>query len=104
VLKENAALMRKEILELKNEVLRHAECSFWAVDEYLARCAGDLLGMDGPPLNHPLSLPNKTGRIDVKEAREMRGDSLPSQDTPHSAGDFDDFFGNLDEDMDHDDA
>jgi hypothetical protein len=84
VLKENVAFLREEILELKNEVLRHAGCNFWAFDEYLARCAGDLLGMNGLPLNHrqkqnpTLSLPSKTGRIDVKEAREMRGDSLPS--------------------------
>jgi hypothetical protein len=48
MLKENVALLREEVLTLKNEVLRHAGCGFWAVDEYLARCAGDLLGMDAP--------------------------------------------------------
>jgi hypothetical protein len=48
-LKENVAMLREEVLELKNEVLRHAGCGFWAVDEYLARCAGDLLGMKPPP-------------------------------------------------------
>lgn len=47
-LKENVAMLREEVLELKNEVLRHAGCGFWAVDEYLARCAGDLLGMEAP--------------------------------------------------------
>lgn len=47
-LKENVAMLREEVLSLKNEVLRHAGCGFWAVDEYLARCAGDLLGMDVP--------------------------------------------------------
>ncbi|KAF2107713.1 hypothetical protein BDV96DRAFT_505843 [Lophiotrema nucula] len=47
ILKDNVAQLREEVLELKNEVLRHAGCGFWAVDEYLARCAGDLLGM-GP--------------------------------------------------------
>ncbi|KAJ4374805.1 hypothetical protein N0V83_001882 [Neocucurbitaria cava] len=47
-LKENVALLREEVLSLKNEVLRHAGCGFWAVDEYLARCAGDLLGMEAP--------------------------------------------------------
>ena len=39
-------MLREEVLELKNEVLRHAGCGFWAVDEYLTRCAGDLLGVD----------------------------------------------------------
>lgn len=47
-LKENVAMLREEVLSLKNEVLRHAGCGFWAVDEYLARCAGDLLGMEVP--------------------------------------------------------
>ncbi|KAF2676493.1 hypothetical protein K458DRAFT_424700 [Lentithecium fluviatile CBS 122367] len=51
-LKENVAMLREEVLELKNEVLRHAGCGFWAVDEYLARCAGDLLGMK-PPVGTP---------------------------------------------------
>ncbi|KAF2648766.1 hypothetical protein K491DRAFT_698641 [Lophiostoma macrostomum CBS 122681] len=50
-LKDNVALLREEVLELKNEVLRHAGCNFWAVDEYLARCAGDLLGMENPNLS-----------------------------------------------------
>ncbi|KZM28132.1 uncharacterized protein EKO05_0001144 [Ascochyta rabiei] len=47
-LKESVAILREEVLGLKNEVLRHAGCGFWAVDEYLARCAGDLLGMQPP--------------------------------------------------------
>jgi hypothetical protein len=51
-LKENVAMLREEVLELKNEVLRHAGCGFWAVDEYLARCAGDLLGIK-PPAGTP---------------------------------------------------
>jgi hypothetical protein len=50
-LKENVAMLREEVLGLKNEVLRHAGCGFWAVDEYLARCAGDLLGMEAPMSN-----------------------------------------------------
>ena len=41
-------MLREEVLELKNEVLRHAGCGFWAVDEYLAQCAGDLLGIGVP--------------------------------------------------------
>ena len=53
-LKENVAILRDEVLSLKNEVLRHAGCGVWAVDEYLARCASDLLGMG---FQRPASLP-----------------------------------------------
>jgi hypothetical protein len=105
-LKENVALLREEILELKNEVLRHAGCNFWAVDEYLARCAGDLLGMDGPPLKHrqkqnPMirATSKSEDEFDVKAERETRGNSLLSQGAAESPEDFDDFFGNLDEEM-----
>ncbi|KAF2003932.1 hypothetical protein P154DRAFT_393869, partial [Amniculicola lignicola CBS 123094] len=56
-LRENVAMLRDEILTLKNEVLRHAGCGFWAVDEYLARCAGDLLGMDVPSSMAPSRKP-----------------------------------------------
>ncbi|KAF2868235.1 hypothetical protein BDV95DRAFT_160971 [Massariosphaeria phaeospora] len=55
-LKDNVAVLRDEVLSLKNEVLRHAGCGFWAVDEYLARCAGNLLGM--PRGTTPASKPN----------------------------------------------
>lgn len=107
-LKENVAILREEVLELKNEVLRHAGCNFWAVDEYLARCAGDLLGMDGPPLKHrPSHKPtlsvtaSKTEEeLDIKIHREMSVDSMPSHGTADSPGEFDDFFSNLDEEMD----
>ncbi|PVI05465.1 hypothetical protein DM02DRAFT_516760 [Periconia macrospinosa] len=54
-LKENIAMLREELLELKNEVLRHAGCGFWAVDEYLTRCAGDLLGMRAPSVDNAIS-------------------------------------------------
>ena len=80
-LKENVAILREEVLSLKNEVLRHAGCGFWAVDEYLARCAGDLLGMDGP------RVPLRTNSMQQHQAsppmqhmrpREDSNDSIPS--------------------------
>lgn len=46
-LEESVVMLREEVLELKNEVFRHARCNFWAVDAYLARCAA-LVGMDAP--------------------------------------------------------
>ncbi|KAH7394769.1 hypothetical protein BKA66DRAFT_371008, partial [Pyrenochaeta sp. MPI-SDFR-AT-0127] len=44
LLRENVALLRKEALELKSEVLRHAGCGSWPIEEYLAQCVDDLLG------------------------------------------------------------
>jgi hypothetical protein len=47
-LRANVVILREEMLRIKNEILGHAGCGFWAIDEYLARCAGDLLGMEAP--------------------------------------------------------
>lgn len=75
-LKENVAILRDEVLSLKNEVLRHAGCGFWAVDEYLARCAGDLLGKDGSGMSRMGST-----QFDVSPTmQEMR----PREDSNHS--------------------
>jgi hypothetical protein len=61
MLKENVAHLREEVLGLKNEVLRHAGCGFWAVDEYLARCAGDLLGMEVPSIRNNSTSARRNG-------------------------------------------
>jgi hypothetical protein len=47
-LKEQVNGLREEVLNLKNVLLRHAGCGCWAIDEYLAQCAGDLLGVKNP--------------------------------------------------------
>ncbi|KAF2179535.1 hypothetical protein K469DRAFT_693916 [Zopfia rhizophila CBS 207.26] len=47
LLKEQVVMLREQVLDLKNEVLQHAGCGYWGVDEYLARRAGDLLGCEG---------------------------------------------------------
>ena len=108
-LKENVAMLREEVLELKNEVLRHAGCGFWAVDEYLARCAGDLLGMK-PPASTPSS-------DSVQQTPTLETTTLPPDDMHRasssasvpSAGngespDHDDYSGfDMLEDMDMDD-
>jgi hypothetical protein len=116
-LKENVANLREEVLKRKYEVLGHGGCNFWAVDEYLARSAGDLLGMDGPLLNHrqyqspTSSLPSNASNDDGTEAGEMitdspasqsTTDSPASQSTMDSANEFDILFGNLFEDIDDD--
>ncbi|XP_014555883.1 hypothetical protein COCVIDRAFT_101321 [Bipolaris victoriae FI3] len=96
MLKENVALLREEVLSLKNEVLRHAGCGFWAVDEYLARCAGGLLGMEVPAseMRHSISRrksPHQSPAIPVshltgQHAREHSMVSMTSADTDDLGG------------------
>jgi len=96
-LKENVAMLREEVLELKNEVLRHAGCGFWAVDEYLARCAGDLLGIEAPTgapgsRNRPsVDTMMSTSSLDSDKLR--RGSSSESIPTSISSPDNDDYSG-----------
>jgi hypothetical protein len=101
-LKENVAMLRDEVLSLKNEVLRHAGCGFWAVDEYLARCAGDLLGMEAPrtiprnPSQTQSPAINTTQLMDGQERHGSMG-SLPSLGmTDASSPEDEDEFGGLD--------
>jgi hypothetical protein len=46
VLKAERAKLRDHVLSLKNELLRHAGCGSWAIDRYVERCAGDLVGVE----------------------------------------------------------
>jgi hypothetical protein len=110
ILKENVAMLREEVLSLKNEVLRHAGCGFWAVDEYLARCAGDLLGMEAPGMRNSVSRHNSTHQSSALST--MSNPHLTSQQTREtsmgsmSSADADEFGGLellkdfTDEDMD----
>lgn len=110
-LKENVAILREEVLELKNEVLRHAGCGFWAVDEYLARCAGDLLGMEGPSFpssrqHSQMEAPTMATFNASKKDHEQKTKGSPFQDddtpmSPMTDGDYDglDFLNDDDEDM-----
>jgi hypothetical protein len=95
LLKENVAILREEVLSLKNEVLRHAGCGFWAVDEYLARCAGDLLGMEAPGMrNATSSRHNSTHQspamsnphLTSQQARETSMGSMSSADGDEFGG------------------
>jgi hypothetical protein len=86
-LKENVAMLREELLELKNEVLRHANCGFWAVDEYLTRCAGDLLGMRPPSqASKSPSFPLGQGLMQTANAstRESEDDYMPRRSVSDS--------------------
>ncbi|KAF3007962.1 hypothetical protein E8E13_011359 [Curvularia kusanoi] len=93
-LKENVALLRDEILSLKNEVLRHAGCGFWAVDEYLARCAGDLLGKEGPGSSGMGSTPfDASPAMQQIRSRENSNTSVLSLGSMSSSPDAEDFGG-----------
>jgi hypothetical protein len=105
MLKENVAVLREEVLSLKNEVLHHAGCGFWAVDEYLARCAGNLLGMEAPASgmrNASSSRNNSINQSTYSNSQQTREHSLGSI----SSTDGDEFGGLellkdfTDEDMD----
>ena len=116
MLKENVALLREELLDLKNEVLRHAGCGFWAVDEYLARCAGGLLGMDAPapgmPGHHATPRHSHSNQTPHMQNSNMQSPGFSNQHARQqsmvsmSSADVDDFHGLellkdfTDEDMD----
>jgi hypothetical protein len=111
MLKDNVAMLREEVLELKNEVLRHAGCGFWAVDEYLAQCAGDLLGMENPTLARARKQrANQTqsptmislSSLDKSEDLQTSAASMASPDDPDldSPQSFEDYLMNdLDDDL-----
>ncbi|KAF2439823.1 hypothetical protein P171DRAFT_369478 [Karstenula rhodostoma CBS 690.94] len=110
-LKENVAMLREEVLSLKNEVLRHAGCGFWAVDEYLARCAGDLLGVDASrmgdqhanrPKPSPMTSSSSLHLDDVHRRPSSSGSILSAISSP----DIDDDYSGLDflHDIDEDEA
>ncbi|USP75260.1 hypothetical protein yc1106_02534 [Curvularia clavata] len=110
MLKENVALLREEVLSLKNEVLRHAGCGFWAVDEYLARCAGGLLGMEVPPSDmcHSVSRQKSIHQSPTMPVSHLNGQQArePSMASSMASVDTDDMGGLellkdfTDEDMD----
>lgn len=96
-LKENVAMLREEVLGLKNEVLRHAGCGFWAVDEYLDRCASNLLGMEAslrtPTTRHPSHRSPAVNTNQLMHQRHNSTDTISSQPTVASNPDKDEFGG-----------
>ncbi|KAK7178153.1 bZIP transcription factor [Paraphaeosphaeria sporulosa] len=112
-LKEKIAVLREEVIQLKNEVLSHAECGFWAVDEYIARCAGNLLGVSAPTGMYesqkqyrPGSSSWCTPTLAQMERESGTTNSFPSQGTSDSCSHDDlevlDLLGHLKEDEEQD--
>jgi len=93
LLKENVALLREEVLGLKNEVLRHAGCGFWAVDEYLARCAGDLLGMEAPSIRPSNSRQNSIHGVTMTSDQYQRQHIQTDDTISFGSRESDDFGG-----------
>jgi hypothetical protein len=84
LLKENVALLREEVLELKNEVLRHAGCGFWAVEEYLTRCAGDLLSIQAAAGMSGSGKRSQTQSLAISTMSPSKLLRVPSADSPSS--------------------
>lgn len=61
-LKAEMTELREQVLNLKNEVLRHARCGSWAIDRYVARSAGDLCGAKSPSIQQPTSTASSQAR------------------------------------------
>ena len=87
-LKAKVTVLREEVLKLKNEVFRHAGCGSWAVDGYLARCAGDILGVEAPCMQTPAprnSNQAQRSTVPTKSRSQLASktiiESLPSQVT-----------------------
>lgn len=90
-LKENVSILREEVLGLKNEVLRHAGCGFWAVDEYLARCAGDLLGRESGASRMTSAQYGELPTMQQTRQREDSTESIPHLSSIGSSPDAEDF-------------
>lgn len=86
-------MLREEVLSLKNEVLRHAGCGFWAVDEYLAQCAGDLLGMDGNANSMRQQQQQQQKEREVEQRRMSSSVESMAEDSPGADMDEDDYAG-----------
>ncbi|KAJ4358753.1 uncharacterized protein N0V89_003337 [Didymosphaeria variabile] len=110
-LKEEVAALRQELLDLKNEVLRHAGCGSWTIDQYIAQSASGQFGMkessihtpslkdlsqsEGSPVSSCLTDEPASQTATVTEC-------LSSQGSSNSSVDMDEYFGPwLLEDSDH---
>lgn len=110
-LKDTVSQLREQVLELKNVLLQHAGCGCWAIDEYLKRSAGDLLGIPNPSNDRDLpafcgthSLAKQPDAYDKRRDSALLGESasVAPHDLTGNHGDFDD-MGLLNDFVDEDD-
>ena len=84
LLKENIAVLHEETLALKNEVLRHAGCRFEPVEEYLMRCAEDLLGIQASAGMSGSGKRSQTQSLAISAMSPSKLLHVPSADSPSS--------------------
>ncbi|KAL1613274.1 hypothetical protein SLS60_001506 [Paraconiothyrium brasiliense] len=98
-LKAEVAALREQLLDLKNELLSHAGCGSWTIDQYIAQSASgqfgtkessihtaspkDLNQSEGSPISSSLTDEHTSQTADVTE-------SLSSQESSNSSVDMDD--------------
>jgi hypothetical protein len=81
-LKADQAMLREQVLNLKNEVLRHAGCGSWAIDKYVERCAGNLLGVEAPSI--PTSTPGESTKMQCRNLSTTISEELASKTVTES--------------------
>jgi hypothetical protein len=97
-LKADETALREEVLDLKNEILRHAGCGSWAIERYIAQSAGGQFGMKVPSIStrprkdstqsqNLVVYANSTEEIFSEDATE----SLPCQLSSNSSNEVDDY-------------
>jgi hypothetical protein len=97
-LKADETTFREQVLDLKNEILRHAGCGSWAIERYIAQSAGGQFGMKVPSIS---TRPRKDStqsqslvvyaNLTEKVFSEDVTESLPSQVSSNSSNDLDDY-------------
>jgi hypothetical protein len=98
VLKADETTLRDEVLDLKNEILRHAGCGSWAIERYIAQSAGGQFGMKVPSIStrprkdstqsqNLVVYANLTEEIFSEDVSE----SLPCQLSSNSSNEVDDY-------------
>lgn len=88
-LKDTVSQLREQVLGLKDVLLQHAGCGCWAIDEYLKRSAGDLLGIGNPtPDRQDVSAFCNTQSLEEQiDTYDKRRDSALLAETPHDMAD-----------------
>lgn len=81
-LKVDQAMLREQVLNLKNEVLRHASCGSWAIDKYVERCAGNLLGVEAPSI--PKDIPGESTKMQCRNLSTNITEELASKTVSES--------------------
>jgi hypothetical protein len=97
-LKADETTLREEVLDLKNEILRHAGCGSWAIERYIAQSAGGQFGRKVPskstrPRKDSTQSPNLVVYANPTEEifSEDVTESLPCQLSSNSSNEVDDY-------------